>query len=60
MISLGHHDHHDISISMSADMEVAWHSVDLDISFELATLTLLNTFLDFVDNIESVDDLIEH
>lgn len=49
LVSLGKQCHHDVSVSVCTDVEVAWHTVDLDVAFKLAALVLLQRLLDLVD-----------
>lgn len=58
-IALDHQTHQDVRISVRGDMEVAWDPINLEVTFELATLLGIDLFLHSVHEIHPVVNLIE-
>ena len=58
-VALGAQAHDDVHVSLRGDVEVAWNSVYLEVALDLASLFLVEFFLDLFHEIHSILHLIQ-
>ena len=47
-IALNHQTHKNVLVGVRRDVEIPWHTIDLEVTLELTSLLGINLFLNFV------------
>lgn len=60
LVTLHQEGHLYITVGMGRDVEISRNSIDREVSFQLASMFLLNFFFHFVEEVHSILDAVKH